>query len=435
MTDHRFVFRRPAAAAQFSVSLGDGSLEIPRGAPTEGTAFLLLHVETAIRGRLRDPSIEVRRGRCRYRQYFDRGASGHRYLNLTPVIAHPDVGTSRHVQLRGYGTRWKRQASLLGFPNPSPLEGQTVLVLAPHPDDAEIAAFGFYASRPSDCCIVTVTAGEHGMPLPLETRDPEAQAAHKADLRVWDSLAIPQLGGIPAHRCVNLVFPDRALEGMFRDRTRPARLACEARLPRRTLRSRNADPDFATGSDDCTWTGLVADLASLLQKVRPSIVVAPHPIIDSHPDHIFTTVALEEAMRRGGCDVRLALLYVVHPPRAPLHPFGSADSVASLPPWHEDEWVADSIWSHSLTPELRQRKYFAIEAAHDLRTMERSEPRRLGPLLASLAREARGFVRGRARDPASFLRRAPRPNEIFYVASPDSLSELAKRRFRQFLMQ
>ena len=38
------------------------------------------------------------------------------------------------------------------------LDDERVLVVAPHPDDAEIAAFGFYAD--TRAMVVTVTAGD-----------------------------------------------------------------------------------------------------------------------------------------------------------------------------------------------------------------------------------------------------------------------------------
>jgi hypothetical protein len=188
------------------------------------------------------------------------------------------------------------------------------------------------------------------------------------------------------------------------------------------------DPDFCTGLAECTWAGLVDELQMVVEKAKPTIIVAPHPIIDNHPDHVFTTFALDEVMQRSHHAVRTVLLYAVHPPGTAGHPFGPPEGVVSLPPWISNEWQADSIVSLSLSPAVQQEKYFAVEGAHGLRKYESPRPPTLAELFFEAKRETSAFLRGSAVRPASFLRRAPRPNEIFYVVSPDSLRELVRRR-------
>ena len=89
-----------------------------------------------------------------------------------------------------------------------------MLVVAPHPDDAEIAAFGFYAD--TRATVVTVTAGDASdryqnptQPWMSLTRGAVAQ------MRVWDSLTIPQFGGVPPERAINLCLPDGRLSEMY----------------------------------------------------------------------------------------------------------------------------------------------------------------------------------------------------------------------------
>jgi LmbE family N-acetylglucosaminyl deacetylase len=204
-------------------------------------------------------------------------------------------------------------------------------------------------------------------------------------------------------------------------------LACEEALSRVTLRARNAAPEFQRGSPTCTWRDVVEDVRRLLEKAAPDIVVCPHPLVDGHHDHVFTTVAVAEAVRSLPPRNRLFLLYVVHRRDAPLYPFGPADTLVSLPPWTEDEWLADSVYSHPLAPDLQRAKFFAIEATHDLREYQGGAPRTVRQALVTARAEVAALVAGTGLPAASFLRRAARPNEIYWVVSEKSLAELVER--------
>lgn len=71
------------------------------------------------------------------------------------------------------------------------------MILAPHADDAELAAFGLYSAHSANTSIVTLTQGEieadHYHRLGLTK---EEAARLKGRLRAWDSLAIPLWGGV-----------------------------------------------------------------------------------------------------------------------------------------------------------------------------------------------------------------------------------------------
>src|SRR5690349_4258759 len=47
------------------------------------SAFVELYIETTFLGRIFDPYIEVTAGSASSRQYFERGAKGRRYLNIS----------------------------------------------------------------------------------------------------------------------------------------------------------------------------------------------------------------------------------------------------------------------------------------------------------------------------------------------------------------
>jgi LmbE family N-acetylglucosaminyl deacetylase len=411
------------------VSLDPDGFDLPPGVARRGqTALLLVDIESTTLGRIFDPSVVVRQGSLGFRQCFEQGAIGRRYLNVSPLF-QGDGGEPARVHLRGTRLRWKREATLVLFEGPR-IDDEALLVTAPHPDDAEIAAFGVYARRRS--WVATLTAGERGT-SDLSAIAPRVEASRwNAHLRVWDSLAIPQLGDIPQERCVNLVYPDGQLRQMHARPAESFEIDCEDTLARASLRSRNRAPDFQQADRVCTWNGLVEDLRRLTERAAPSVIVCPHPILDSHPDHVFTTVALEEALRDGPTRDTRFLLYVVHMRDVPVYPFGPRDSLVSLPPWTDPEWLGDSILSHPLSAEVQRAKYFAVATAHDEGTYSGGERRELRTALTAIKRETSALLGGTGLRPASFLRRAPRPNEIFFVVSAEGLSELVNRALRRY---
>ena len=408
-----------------SVHLGAEGFDLPADLDLTGrTVFLQLTTKSSLLGRMFDPFIEIQDEGVSFRQYFERGVSGSRYLNLTAFFQSERPAAHRRLGLRGGFMRWGRGATLIAHARPS-VAGASALVIAPHPDDAEIAAFGMSLDRRS--WIVTITVGEKSTANLPRHLSPTARAEWAARLRVSDSLSNPRLGQVSPIWRTNLAYPDGALESMYREPSRGFALACEGRLSRRQLRSQNELPEFRAGDPQCTWNGLVDELRLLLEVTQPQIIICPHPLIDTHPDHIFTTVALERALHGLQGARPQILLYAVHSSGAPSYPFGPADSLVSLPPGQHEAWIGDSIYSRLLEPHMRQAKYFAVESMHAVRRFDDAERRTTLDFLKAVRREIVAYVAGMGIDPASWLRRAPRPNEIYYVVSGDGLKELVGR--------
>jgi LmbE family N-acetylglucosaminyl deacetylase len=423
--DDHFVWR--CARLDLHVSVDARGIQLPATACGPGrSVFLKLKLTASTAGRLVDPWIEMQSASSRQRQYFERGVMGVRYLNLSPVLQQSQGGADLRITLTGHHLRWEREASLIVFDSPQLATGET-LIVAPHPDDSEIAAFGLYSQRPS--WIVTITCGERS-PTDLSAAmsgDAIQRGRWLAKLRVWDSLNIPQLGGVPRAQCFNLVFPDAQLKQMHADPAQTFQIGFESGQMRQALRSANADADFQSGAARFCWQDLIGDLRRIIARARPEVIVCPHPLIDPHYDHVFSSVALAEALAASEHQPRLILLYAVHANEAPVFPYGPADSIVSLPPWALDQWIADSAWSLPLAEETRGAKFFAVEAAHDTRTYSPSHLRTMRQLAATFRREIFSYVAGTGPAPTDFLRRAPRPNEIYYVISVQGFRELAHR--------
>jgi LmbE family N-acetylglucosaminyl deacetylase len=388
------------------------------------SGFVEIEVDSSWMGLISDPALEIRAGRFHDTQYVERGARGSRFFNISRLLRSVPQGTPVH--LRGRGITWRQDALRLHLCGESVSASDRVLVIAPHPDDAEIAAFGLYSE--TDATVVTLTAGDASdrygsAPEPWMnlSRDDVAR------IRVLDSLAIPQLGHLSSERAVNLCFPD----GRLRDlRERPEMdLSNEwGRLDFSTLRRMNRSSLVRADGASCSWSSLLRDLSQIVAATNPTIVVTPHPKLDPHSDHFFATLAVTEALEVVGVTPRM-FLSTVHNRHSELWPFGPAGSgVPLLPISAADGPCGSGFYSHPLSIERQRMKLIALEAMHDLRDIQWSPAarthRRTG---ARIVAELRAWVHGMGVDPTSYLRRAVRPDELFIVASYTEARKMAQQ--------
>lgn len=414
--DYAYTFAAPSANWA-PVQVSRDGFDLPASAARRGAALLELQVAAKLTGRWFEPCIEVAVERLSEQQCFERGAQGRRYVLLPPVAG----GSPREVRLRGRHLGWEPQdARVVSFDGPQ-LDGTRVLVLAPHPDDAEISAFGLYASQ--DAYVATMTAGNYvdglydGLGL-----DTQAQDELRGEVRVWDSLAVPQLGGVSQDRTVNLGYSTYTLKG-FHDAARgqvPAEGPNAAAATIGPYRQGAVEKLLGGRPATADWASVVADLVALVEATRPDVIVTPHPALDDHTDHQYATIALLEALEALQDRSTTLLLYNNHHKLAEHYPYGPSTALVTLPPWFEATPFA-GVLSYRLDEATQLRKLFALEAMHDLR----AAPLRLvtgaptGVLWARL-KQAAELVR---RDPFgdySYFRRAVRPNELFFVYPPEA---------------
>lgn len=384
----------------------------PQGAARWGSAWVEMPIETTRLGRLLDPCLEFRVGDIVARQYVERGARGKRWFNVSALLRGGDIA-GRKVEMRGEHLSWNAPGVRLHLLPEVEMPAGPLLVLAPHPDDAEIAAFGVYSRQPS--WVVTITLGDHGTSHYSEFFSTEAAAyAEKARVRVWDSLHIPQFGGVPADQVANLGYFDGRLNDMYASPDTP--VAGVLTGERDISRLRQNPLDSGVPPRDATWRNLVNDMKTLVARVRPSAILLPHPQLDPHPDHQFTTVAMIDALEQTGFDAELPagklLLYSNHAIGTELYPFGANDGVMSVPPMHDTEAYFESILLAPLDSQTRLRKQIALEAHHDLRPPPPNGRRDFMRVLKDAIRAPYVHIVGADND---YVRRAARANELFFV--------------------
>ena len=335
------------------------------------------------------PFVEVSAGDLSDRQYFAPGDAGERWLNLS-FLRRAVAGT--RIALRAEGFVFSDTEATLRMFASNPDLTKSILVLAPHPDDAEIAAFGLYAQRKAN--VVTVTAGNAGAATYEAVFDDLAEHyLFKGRMRVIDSITVPWHGGIPPERAFNMGYFDARLAEMYakRDAVIPEMYRPNSDI--NVYRKDNIGDLLPRRERESKWSHLVEDMVTLLKKVKPAIIAAPHPQLDTHRDHQFTAVALSEALSRWNRPVTL-LLYTNHADRN-RYPYGPAGTLMSLPPPAGDITI-DRLFSLPLSPSLQRLKLFALESMRDLRfsptrqyQLARLDSRDRGRRTDTLAREAR----------------------------------------------
>lgn len=410
--DQHFDFP-PSRTSRVTCRLVEGRLDIPPRTPAGGAVFLELRIRSTPLGYWLEPFVEIESTQQRWRQPFERGGSGMRYVELSQILRDGETP----LRLKGHHLEICDQSVVLYYLQQDvDLDHQRILVLGTHPDDAEIAAFGVYADR--DAYVVTLTAGEAGEPGPFARFGGAAAYREKGRNRAWNSVTVPMLGGLSIMRTANLGYFDDTLPAMRKS-------------PGTAVRSQFAGAEFLEAfgqSQDAsliesrrnrraTWANLVADLEHLVKTIRPDILVAPYPRLDAHPDHKMSTVALVEALKNLNWRHGSLLLYTNHLCSSDRYPFGGAGDLVSLPPGVDDIFF-DGIVSSPLDGEKQARKHMALDAMIDLRPDIQVDS------LRSVANTFKNVLKSTITDGhTSYFRQAVRANELFFEVRVSSLYE------------
>ncbi len=357
--DYAYAFPHGSEVPGLRLDAGRLLLDAPLAA--DDTLIVGIELHSSWLGRFIDPAVELLGLQTPDRQVFERGVGGRRYLNLTGAA---DALAAGKLRVRGRFCRINGQPTLWRFRQPD-YRQQRVMVIAPHADDAELAAFNLY-SQAAESWIVTLTAGEIEAEHYQQMGLPKAQAAQlKGRLRAWDSIAVPRWAGVPEAQCVQLGYFCMQLAAM-QAAPDQAQASREAQLSdTRLFRQFNA---FALPGDvdgAPTWHNLIADLRALLLKARPQVIVLPTPLLDPHADHICAHAAILEALEGLAWQPDTLLGYANHLHDNDRWPMGDAGAGVALPPRFDaaDELVPCSF---PLALSQQQDKAMALGMMHDL---------------------------------------------------------------------
>jgi len=390
---------------------------------TNTAAFLKVNVQTTLLGKYFQPNIKIIEGNQTLTQYIAPGAKGIRYINISSL----NIKNQAQIRLEGKHVTINDQKVQLVLLKNQDIQNPKILVLATHPDDAEIAAYGLYSNHHNNAYIVTITAGDSGPPKYDEIyHDSVKQYLAKGKVRTWNSITVPGLGGVPYDHCINLGFFDGTLQTMYKDKSTPVKGHDTYISDINTFRQQNHSTlsKGFTGKSD--WNSLVENLAYLLKKINPDIIVTPYPALDAHPDHKFSSIALFEAIEKMGIKKGKLYLYTNHFVLSEYYPFGHQGGIVSLPPNFEKPIYFNSIYSFPLKQDMQKEKVLALEAMNDLR-LDTEWRFTTGACKIALRHIIKEDILGEDHTSYSYYRRAVRSNELFFVVDISNLYNKEKR--------
>lgn len=417
--DHAYDFTDKEATI-IPIEISGNSLTLPAYSGPGQSSFLKVNIEATLLSRLIRPSLELL-GNSGYEiQYFEHGAGGVRYINVSNLI---EATTNEIILEENLLSIHDGKTDLIQFENPV-LDKKRILILAPHPDDAEISSFGLY-SQHDDIFIATITSGDAGPFMYDEVYTPEERKAHylkKGEVRTWNSLSVPMLGGVPPENLVNLGYNDARLRGMYRDKDSIASGLYTDVSDMNTFRKQNTS-SLAKGLEGINnWDSLVSNLVYLIDEINPDIIITPSPMLDMHSDHQYTTIAAVEALKILNKRDGQLLLYTNHQVIFnERFPYGEMGSLISLPPTPKGSNYFRRLYSYPLSVDVQRSKIFALDAMNDLRlgTDYRFVGRAFAQAFETLWLQLTG-------KDESYFRRSVRSNEFFFVVDMEDIYDEQK---------
>ena len=418
-SDYNYNFDRNASI-QTSVQITTNGFVWPDIETGWDTGFLKLSINSSLFGKFLNPSIEIQYEDLIIKQCFEHGLKGVRYVNISQLSSFNKIQGNK-IYLKGCYMSWIPQnTELILFKNDN-LGDERILVVAPHPDDAEMAAFGLYSYK--DTFIATVTAGEAGEHKYKEIyTDKKIHYTAKGKLRVWDSITIPLLGGISPLRSFNMGYFDQTLERMYCNITKEVNSLYTQTSDINTFRQFNVSNMLPVESQKATWNNLISDFASILKKINPKVIVTTHPLLESNTDHQFASIALLKALKESDLENGKLYLYTTNYSTFTKHyPFGFSDSIVSLPPCFDNSNIIRNYYSHALSPDQQKEKIFVLEAMHDLR---QTPPLSFKWLLNICRWRIEDWIMGIDNN---IINKFVRPNELFYIIPFEESEDLVKQ--------
>ena len=353
------------------------------------------------------PYIEIEN----IKHYFEYRAKGIRYINISHTKNKTIALKLKNIKILN------KELSLYGYNNNIDLS-KKILILAPHADDAEIAAFGLY-KKSDNVTILTTPAAENGACNYCDVyhNDVTKQAIKKAELRAFDAICVPLLGNVPINNSLALGYFGGTLKWMSQNRDKKAISQVENINDMNQFRKVSHSNIALSSNVEPKYSDFFNDLKSVIEQGNYDIIITPHPSIDSHTDHKYTTLTLIDVLQSSNNKADL-LLYTNHLKLSETYPIGDMNSAITLPPNQEDFYF-NSIYSFELEKDLQIDKFFALEAIHDLRDslMQIS----IKKAYKHFSRLLRRRVAGKDK---SYYKRAIRANELFFVVKNKNINKL-----------
>jgi len=239
---------------------------------------------------------------------------------------------------------------------------ERVVIVAPHPDDEVIACGGLIQQALAlgdSIWVVYVTAGDGSWPSAWRVTGnmfpgPE-DYLELGRARVEEALAGTKVLGLDSTQLVFLGYPDNDIACLWQENWR---------TPRRSSHTGAIADPYSHSGHEYTGYRLLNDLTSLVRRLRPDRLFAPHPL-DAHPDHwstaMFIAIARETWRLPADGSFPEVYYYLVH---RPPYPDSQIDDEGFLSP-PPDLTGPGHHWFASRTPDAQRHARQKALDCHD----------------------------------------------------------------------
>ena len=242
-----------------------------------------------------------------------------------------------------------------------PIDATTsLLVVSPHPDDETLCCAGAIRrvlAAGGRVSVVWITSGD-GSELSMlivekSLLKPRAKVRDLAGKRMMEARAATALLGVDSKQQFFLGYPDGGIKKLltdYRSKEYHAKFTGETRVPY---------SDALFPGHPYTGESLERDFAALLDRVQPTLVLAPS-LSDTHTDHAATGVLTIRALLRRG-EFPKARYWVVHSGEGWPSPRGYMPNIPLNQP---SLGPGQSAVPFNLTEEEESQKLRAVNAYH-----------------------------------------------------------------------
>ena len=381
------------------------------------TLILKLKLKSNFLSKIFLPYLEISNINKKEKTFFEYGLNGMRYIDISSFAGNSSIKIdSKMCKITS------KKVEIFSYDNLN-IKEKKVLIIAPHPDDAEISSFGLYSSA-KESFIVTVTAGEGSCKFCDFDCDKELKAKIKGNLRIFDALTTGLLGKVKYENSLVLGYFNETIKIMYENKNKLVSSKTAGISDINYFRRVNHSNIVTNSKPKSNWDSLLNDFECIINSIKPDLIVTLHPQIDSNIDHKYITLAIIEAMEKLNCEEIKLLTLTNHLTQNEFYPYGNMFSTTALAPRFKTSFIFDSIYSHKLSREQQIYKYYALESMHDLRDSTIQIGFKKAFLFAF--RQLRRYLSGKEK---SYYRRSVRTNEIFYVTNYKDL----KRAYEDIL--
>ncbi len=235
-------------------------------------------------------------------------------------------------------------------------QGESILVLAPHPDDETIGCAGIIQralAAGAEVRVVYLTNGDHNQAafIVYEKRLTfrKGEFIHMGEVRSREAVKAMKQLGVNESKLVFLGYPDFGTFTILRD-------FWQTDKPFVSMLTRISQVPYKKNlSYGAPYTGenILADIKQVLKKYRPDKIFVSHPS-DTNVDHIAFYLFLQVALcdLKGEIPVPRVYPYLVHCPRWPIPRYYHPDLVLAPPKQYpaggDIRWLKSSLSSSEL---------------------------------------------------------------------------------------